>query len=436
MAKMPKVAIVGRPNVGKSTLFNRIIKRRKAIVDDKAGITRDRNYEDTSWNGVDFTLIDTGGYIPTAKEDMEKEIRRHVDIAISEADLLIFVLDLITGITDFDLKMRNILLKSKKPLLVVINKVDNLEREYLAEEFFQLGVSQIYKISALNGRWIGEMLDAIVDELKMNPDIKKDDGNNIKITIAGKPNVGKSSLVNTLVGEEKVIVTKIAGTTRDPIDSEIKRDGRKFTLIDTAGIRKKEFTDVEYYASLRTLESLERADLVVVLIDVSDGLTSHDLKIITLAVDRKKPVIIALNKWDLIENDEKKIKDLLEENNDRLKMLNHIPVVSISALTKKRVYKLLDMCVKLYEEHHKRIETSKLNDFLQQITNEYPPKSFRGKRVTIKYGTQADTAPPKLVIFTNEPKGITVEYERYVTNKIRGQFGFNGIPVILQFKKK
>ncbi|MFC1726009.1 ribosome biogenesis GTPase Der [candidate division KSB1 bacterium] len=437
MKKLPIVAIVGRPNVGKSTLFNRITKSRKAIVDDSPGITRDRNYKETYWSGTEFIITDTGGYDPKTKDIIAAQVKKQVESSIREADVIIFLLDLSTGITDLDFEINRILIKNPKKVITVINKVDNAEREFEADEFYKLGAENIFKISALIGRSIGDLLDEVISNLELRDSEDEEEGI-IKFVVAGKPNVGKSSFVNAVTGEERSIVTNIPSTTRDSIDSEFKRNKQKFKIVDTAGLRKKykEFENVEYYANLRTIKSIEAADIILVIVDVEENISVQDLKIIDFSLQKGKSVIIGLNKWDLIEDKENHVKKVEEHLNNKLKLFDFIPYITISVLNKTRIWKVVDLIEEVYSHRNQRIETSVLNGLLRNIIEKNPPPHFSGKQVSIKYITQVKTSPPVFVLFVNEPKGLKTSYKRFLENKIREKYPFTGTPMILQMRKR
>lgn len=433
----PIVAIVGRPNVGKSTLFNRIIKRREAIVDSIAGVTRDRHYANTDWSGNKFVLIDTGGYMIDYENDIDKGIRFHVKEAIDECDVVLFVTDNKTGITDIDIEIAKILRKSKRPVILVANKVDDQTQEIYATEFMRLGFGEPFMVSASHGRKVGDLLDEIVGKFPSAYDLEAED-DEIAIAILGRPNVGKSSIVNSLYGKEKMLVTDIAGTTRDSVDTIITRNEQRYRIIDTAGLRKKTKIneDLEYYSSLRTLKSLDRCHIVLVVVDVQEGIQNQDLKIIEMAMDARKGIMIILNKWDLIEKDDKTFKEYEEIARDRLKEADYIHIVTTSATTKQRLYKMLDLSKELFEEWNKRIDTSELNKVVQKIVEMNRPPAHRGRFISIKYATQVSSAPPVFTFYTNYPKGIPDNYRSYLVNKLRDNFGFKGIPITVVFKKK
>lgn len=437
MKRLPIVAIVGRPNVGKSTLFNRIIRKRKAIVDDRPGVTRDRNYETANWTGQDFLLADTGGFDPKTKDIIASQVKSQVECSIEESDLIVFLLDLTTGISDLDLEINRILKKSRKKVVTVVNKVDNPDREYEADEFYKLGPELLLKISALNGRSIGDLLDIIVANLPKG-DEKPDDEDIIKFAVVGKPNVGKSSFVNAVLGVERSIVTDIPATTRDSIDSDFTRNKQKFRIVDTAGLRKKykDFEDIEYYSNLRTIRSIETSDIVIVMVDVNENLSVQDMKIIDFSLKRGKSIIIGLNKWDLVEDKKDEIKKVEDHINNKLKLFNYIPYITISVLNKVRIWKIIDLIVEVYRQRNLRIDTNVLNKLVHNVMQTNPPPHFSGRKITLKYMTQVKTSPPFFVMFLNEPRGIKAAYERYVENRIREEFPFTGTPLVFKKRKK
>jgi len=417
--KTPLIAIVGRPNVGKSTLFNRLIKERKAIVDKQPGITRDRVYATTVWNGMKFTLVDTGGYVPELTGKMEREIKVQVEEALLEADKILFVLDGSSMITDLDVRIGRMLLKSNKETIVVVNKIDNEARESTSGEFYQLGFTEIIPVSSEK--------DKAGDEVQY-----------IKIAVVGKPNVGKSSLINAIIGEERLIVTDIPGTTIDSVDLNFKKDNKHYKIVDTAGIRKKKKIqeNVEYYSSLRTIKSIEQSNVVIIMTDARDGVRSQELKIIEMCEKSGKGMVLALNKWDLIEKDEKTFDRAEQKAREKLKTKNYVPIISISALTKKRIFKIIELCETVFQEGQRKIATSRFNDFLITVIRKKQPPAYKGKRITIKYGCQTGILPPRFEFFTNDYRGIRPDYVRYLENSIRAEFGFAGFPIKLNFKKK
>jgi GTP-binding protein len=434
---LPVVAIIGRPNVGKSTLFNRIIKKREAIVDDKPGVTRDRHYAETDWQGQSFLLVDTGGYLPQAIQEMDKAIREQVEIAREESDLILYVVERSTGITDWDAEISDILKKAQKRVLLIVNKVDNELMESEAYSFYNLGLGEPIVISALQGRKIGDMLDILVQNLrKVSFSAEVTDA--IKLAIIGRENVGKSSFVNTLLGQTRSIVTNIPGTTRDPIDSELNYKKRRYLLIDTAGLKRKTKVkeNVLFYSHLRTFRSLQRADIVIYLLDASEGPTRQDMRIIQEAVRQKKGMVLAMNKWDLISKDEKTMKEWEDALSEKLGLLNFIPVVFTSVLEKQRLYRLLDEATKVYGELSKHISTHDLNDVLLPIIKETSPPSAQGKEIKINYVTQVRSNPPVVCFFSNFPRLIAENYRRFLERKIRQYWNFRGVPVTVVFKAK
>jgi GTPase len=434
--KQDIVAIIGRPNVGKSTLFNRILERRNAIVDPTSGVTRDRNYGEADWVGYTFTLIDTGGYVPKSKDIFETAIREQSQIAIDEADKVIFVVDANDGPNPMDMEIAEIIRKSNKRVLLAVNKVDNSDREVLISAFYSLGIGEPVPISAISGRNLGDFLDLLVKDMKKSRSTKADP--KIKIAVLGKPNVGKSSFVNALLGIDRHIVTPIPGTTRDSINSSITYNDEEFVLIDTAGLRKKSRVkeNIEFFSTIRTIRSLEQCDIALVLIDAESGIEHQDKKIITDAVNLHKGIIIAVNKWDLIEKDSNTAKEMEKKIKEEIKSIDYIPLIFISALTKQRIFKTLDLVRKVYVERHKKLKTSELNSVLQPEIQKTPPSSSTGAEIKINYISQVKTNPPVIVFFTNNPKLIAESYIRFLERKIRKSFSFAGVPLTLQFRKK
>ncbi len=434
---MPLVAIVGRPNVGKSTLFNRLIEARKAIVHDEPGVTRDRIYGSVEWTGREFSIVDTGGFVPNSAEQFESAIREQVHIAIDEADAILFVVDVQTGPTDLDDSLAEILRKTHKPVLVVANKADNDERRWQAGEFYTLGLGEVYAMSAINGTGSGELLDDLVKALPQTPvDESRDE--RLHIAVIGKPNVGKSSLTNAILGFPRSIVTEIAGTTRDAIHSVIDFEGQEIVLVDTAGLRKRSrvHENVEFYAALRTQRAIEECDVAVLLIDAVEGLQAQDIRVLKQAEEMHKGLIIAVNKWDLVEKETNTARDYQRQITERIKMLDYVPVLFISATTRQRVYNVLTTAVQIYQERRKRISTSKLNEVMLHAIESHRPPAYRNQYVKIKYVTQVRENPPVFAFFCNYPKGIQESYRRYLENKIREAFGFTGVPLMLVFKAK
>jgi GTP-binding protein len=438
MAKLRVVAILGRPNVGKSTLFNRLTGVKEAIVDDLSGVTRDRKYGRVEWNGKFFEIIDTGGYVPNSKDIFEKAIREQVNIAIDEANAILFVVDAKNGLSPFDEEIAKMLKKYTKKLFLIINKVDSQKDEVLVNDFYKLGIDSIYGISGLQGRNIGDLLDDIVANLDFGSEIEEED-TRLKISIVGRPNAGKSTLTNTLLGENRNIVTDIPGTTRDSIDSILKYYGEEIVLIDTAGLRKRSRIkeNIEFYSTVRTLKAIDRSDISILMIDAKLGIENQDLKILEDVIERRNGVVIAVNKWDLIVKDSKTANEFKKILFEKLGKYDYIPIVFISAVTKQRVFKLLDICKEIYYEKNKKITTSELNDYiLPEIQNYPPPATKSGKEVKIKYVTQADGENPVFLFFTNEPKAIPDSYKRYLEKLLRKQYGFQGVPITIVFKQK
>jgi len=432
------VAIVGRPNVGKSTLFNRIIGERDAIVDPQSGVTRDRHYGEAQWNGKKFTVIDTGGYVPESKDVFEAAIREQVWIAIEEADVIVFVVDGITGVTPLDVEIAKILRQTNKKVVLAVNKIDNEKSEIYTAQFYELGVAEPFPISALHGRKIGDFLDEVVKDLPSVDGEEKNEEDQIKVAIVGQPNVGKSSFVNAVLGENRTIVTDIPGTTRDSIDTQFEYNGNKFLLIDTAGLRKRSKIkeSIEFYSAIRALKALQRCDVAVVMLDATCGLERQDLRIIGEAAELKKGIVIAVNKWDLVEKDANTALEYEHALKSRLKVFDYVPVVFISAKTKQRIFKVLDLAKVVHDERAKRIKTSELNKVLFPIVKETPPPAVSGKEIKIKYVTQVKSSPPVFAFFANFPDDIPEHYKRFLENKIRENFGFIGVPLTIIFKRK
>lgn len=433
---MPLVAIVGRPNVGKSTFFNRLTEQRQAIVHDQPGVTRDRVYGHVEWGGRTFSIVDTGGFVSNSEDRFEAAIREQVLIAIEEADLILFINDVTVGVTDLDQEMASVLRKSDRPVLIVGNKADNNERRWEANSLYELGFDHVYAVSSINGMGTGDLLDAVVAQLPAGEVEVKDD--RPRFAIIGRPNVGKSSLTNALLGEERSIVTEIGGTTRDSVDAVLKYHGQEIVLVDTAGLRKraKIKENVEFYSYLRTQRAIESCTTAVLLLDARDGLEAQDINVLTQAESLKKGLVVAINKWDLIE---KETNTALEYENlirERLQTLDYVPIITISAVTKQRLYKLIDKALEVEAERHKRIPTSELNEWIGPVIARHNPPLYRNQRVKIKYVTQVRSAPPVFQFFTNHPKGIREAYRRYIENQLRREYGFEGVPLKLVFKKK
>ncbi len=434
---IPIVTIIGRPNVGKSTLFNRLLKKRIAVVDDKPGITRDRNYASTTWNKKSFYLVDTGGYVPSSTNEMERLVKAQAEIAISEADLILFLVDAKVGAQSLDLEIARWLKKTETPVLLVANKVDSAKDEDDIHPLRRLGLGEPLGVSALTGRNIGDLLDQIVSGLPEETayEEKKE---SIQVAVIGRPNVGKSSFVNALLGEDKLIVSEAPGTTRDSIDTEIEIDGQSFTLIDTAGLRRKTKIkeSLEYYTTLRTLRSIERCHVALILIEAQEGLLKQDLKIANEVHDLRKGMVIAINKWDLIEKDGRTADLYTKQLRQKAPFLRFVPLIYISAKTKQRVKSTLDLVSQVYHERKKRIETSELNQKLEKDIKARPPASVRGKYIKIYYVTQTSIQPPTFVFFCNYPELLKKPYLRFLENKIREHFGFLGTPIRVKIKKR
>jgi GTP-binding protein len=432
----PIVAIVGRPNVGKSTLFNRIIGIRQAIVMDEPGVTRDRHYAETDWSGRDFILIDTGGYVPDTDDVFERAIREQVMLSLEEATVILFVVDGRDGVHPMDEEISLLLRKSEKKVILAVNKIDSAKYDLLVNEFYSLGLGEPWPVSALSGMRSGDLLDEIISGF---PELdEEEDEQHLHLAIIGRPNVGKSSLTNALLGRERSIVTDIPGTTRDSIDTTITWHGRRITLIDTAGLRRKSRVKehIEFFSAIRTLKSIQRCDVALCMIDGEVGMTHQDIDVINEAVRYNKGLVIAVNKWDLVEKDTNTAKHITDEIYARIKMYDYVPVIFISALTKQRIHKVLEMCEHVYGERGKRVATSELNDRILDILRSTPPPATpTGKQVKIFYATQVREQPPVIVIFANEPKFIPESYRRFVTRRIRELWGFTGVPVTVQFRK-
>ncbi len=432
------VAIVGRPNVGKSTLFNRILGDRKAITDDFSGVTRDRHYGKAEWQTREFVLIDTGGYVPHSEDIFESAIREQVKIAIEEADVLMFMVDVQTGVTDLDQAFANLLRRSKKPVLLVTNKVDTFEKEYEAAEFYSLGFKEMYCISSTSGSGTGDLLDAVISKMQPEDLVEQESIDLPKIAVVGRPNVGKSSLVNALLGQDRNIVTEIAGTTRDAIHSHYNLYGKELVIVDTAGIRRKKKVeeDIEFYSVMRSLRSLEDCDVAILVIDATVGLDQQDLNLVNLAVKNGKGLLLVVNKWDLIEKDTKTARTFELEIKEKLRPFDDVKVLFVSAQEKQRIFKVIEEALHVYENRTRRISTSKLNDFFQEVIAAYPPPSVKGKFVKIKYVTQLPGKSPKFAMFCNLPQYINESYKRYLENKLRDEFDFTGCPITIYFRKK
>jgi GTPase len=430
------VALVGRPNVGKSTLFNRIVGHRHAIVDDMPGVTRDRLYADAEWTGRRMTLVDTGGYVPASEDVMETAIREQARIAIDEADVVLFVVDAEAGLAPGDPEIAEILRRGGKKVLLVVNKVDGPKREAVVGEFFRLGLGEPFPVSALGGRRIGDLLDEVVKGV-VATDSEVDD-ERLKVAIIGKPNVGKSSLVNALLKEPRHIVTDIPGTTRDAIDAVLRYHGEEILLIDTAGLRRKSKIreSVELFSTVRTLRSIERCDVAIVLVDVRQGLEHQDLRVVEAVIERRRSLILAVNKWDLVEKDDRTARTYEKALKERLRQYDFVPVMFISALTRQRVYKVIELAREVDAEQRKRISTSRLNTLIAGEIKRHPPRNPSGKEIKINYITQVEIKPPIFSFFCNEPKLIDETYRRFLENRLREHFQYKGVPLTLVFKRK
>jgi GTP-binding protein len=431
------VALVGRPNVGKSTFFNRLVEQRQAIMDNMPGVTRDRHYGHAEWNGKYFTVIDTGGYVSGSDDKFESEIRKQVEMALGECDAVIFMVDCKDGLTGYDKEFAKIIRRSKKPVFIAANKADTPSQTLLGNEFYELGMGEIYPISAENGSGSGELLDEVVKVFE-EVGVENPDEGIPKIAILGRPNVGKSSFLNMLLGHERTIVTDEAGTTRDAIHSRYKLFGNDFILIDTAGIRKKGKVkeDVEFYSVLRSLHALEECDVCIVVIDAERGLESQDVNIISLAEKQGKGIVVMVNKWDLIEKDSKTSEKMKQDMIEKLAPIDYLPILFASVLTKQRIFQVIEKAVEVYGNKTKKIPTSALNDALLPEIAHYPPPALRGKHIQIKYITQVSTKSPSFAFFCNLPQYIQESYQRFLENRLRENFNFEGVPVRLFFRKK
>lgn len=432
------IAIVGRPNVGKSTLFNRLTESNRAIVKEISGVTRDRLYGRGEWNGVNFSVIDTGGYVKGSDDIFEGEIRKQVEIAIDEANVIIFMVDVMSGIVDLDEVVAQLLRKAKKKVFIVANKVDNTQRVGLSAEFWSLGLGNVYDLSAANGSGTGELLDDIVKEFDVTDESSMEGDGLPHIAIVGKPNVGKSSLVNALTGEERNIVTEISGTTRDSINTRFKAFGFDFMLIDTAGIRKKAKVteDIEYYSVLRSVRSIENSDVCIFMIDATEGIQKQDLHIYYIIEKNSKGVVVVVNKWDLVEKDHTTMKAYEEKLREELAPFNDVPVIFTSTITKQRIHKTLETAMEVFANRTQKIATSVLNEVMLEIIQATPPPSVKGKYIKIKYVQQLPTHAPAFAFFCNLPQYVTESYKRFLENRLREHFNFTGVPIKIFFRKK
>jgi ribosome-associated GTPase engA len=430
------VAIVGRPNVGKSTFFNRLIQRREAIVDSISGVTRDRHYGKTDWNGRDFSVIDTGGYVVGSDDIFEQEIDKQVNLAVEEADAIIFVVDVENGILGMDEDVADLLRKSKKPVFLAVNKVDSAKRMLDATEFYSLGFEQIFPISAINGSGTGDLLDAVVAVLPEKEEIE--DNQLPRFAVVGRPNAGKSSFINALIGEDRYIVTNIAGTTRDAIDTKYNRFGFEFNLVDTAGIRRKAKVkeDLEFYSVMRSVRAIEHSDVCILLIDATRGFEGQDANIFWLAERNRKGIVILVNKWDLVEKQTNTAKDFEARIRKEIAPFTDVPIIFISTLTKQRIYKAIEKAVEVYNNRSQRVKTSELNDYMLPIIEATPPPAIKGKYIKIKYCMQLPTELPQFVFFANLPQYVKDPYRRFIENKLRERFNFEGVPLDIYFRQK
>ena len=433
------VAIVGRPNVGKSTFFNRLVQRREAIVDSVSGVTRDRHYGKSDWNGKEFSVIDTGGYVIGSDDIFEGEIRKQVQLAIDEADIIIFVVDVEQGITPMDSEVAKLLRKVKKPVFTAVNKVDNAMRAADAVEFYNLGLGDYHTISSINGSGTGEILDAITDAMP-EPEVEEESEKEDlpRFAVVGRPNAGKSSFINALIGEDRNIVTDIAGTTRDSIDTKYNRFGFDFNLVDTAGIRKKSKVkeDLEFYSVMRAVRTIEYSDVVILMVDATRGFENQDQNIFWLAEKNRKGVVVLINKWDLVEKETNTLRDFEAEIKKQIAPFTDVPVVFISVLNKQRIFKAIETAVEVFENRKRRIATSKFNETMLEVIKNNPPPATKGKFVKIKYCMQLPTKTPQFAFFCNLPQYVRDPYKRYVENQLRLHYDFTGVPITIYFRQK
>lgn len=432
------VAIVGRPNVGKSTFFNRLIQRREAIVDAVSGVTRDRHYGKSEWNGKQFSLIDTGGYVKGSDDVFEAEIDKQVELAIDEADVIIFMVDVETGVTGMDEDVAKLLRKVNKPVFLVINKVDNGKRAEDAVEFYALGLGEYYTIASINGSGTGDLLDDLVAALPEADEVVDEVDALPRFAVVGRPNAGKSSFINALIGEDRYIVTDVAGTTRDSIDTKYNRFGFEFNLVDTAGIRRKSKVkeDLEFYSVMRSVRAIEHCDVCLVVLDATRGFDGQVQNIFWLAEKNRKGIVVLVNKWDLVEKDHKSVKEYETMIRKQMEPFTDVPVVFISVLTKQRIYKAIETAVEVYKNRTKKIKTSELNEVLLPLIENYPPPAYKAKFVKIKYIMQLPTPQPQFAFFCNLPQYVKEPYKRFLENKLRQRFGFHGVPISVYMRKK
>ena len=431
------VAIVGRPNVGKSTLFNRLLEQRKAIVEDTPGVTRDRQYGIADWNGKNFYVIDTGGFVPESDDLFEKEIAKQVEVAVEEASVILFIVDVTTGIATLDEAMANMLRRATKPVFLVVNKVDNNERLLEASEFYSLGFEKIFFISSISGSGTGEVLDEITSLMKEDSELEEEQGIP-KFAIIGQPNVGKSSLLNALIGEERTIVSEIAGTTRDTIHTRYKLFQKDFILIDTAGIRRKAkvHEDLEFYSVIRAIKAMDEADVCLLLLDAEKGIAAQDLSIFSLAVRKGKGIVVLVNKWDLLEKSTNTAKEYEKTLKQRLAPFSDVPVLFISAKEKTRIFKAIEVALQVFDNRQRKVPTAKLNDVILKAIESFHPPVVRGHPIKIKYVTQLPTVVPSFAFFCNFPDDVKTPYKNYLENKVRENFDFTGVPIRIFFRKK
>lgn len=430
------VAIVGRPNVGKSTFFNRLIQRREAIVDAVSGVTRDRHYGKSDWNGKEFSLIDTGGYVKGSDDVFEAEIDKQVELAIDEADAIIFMVDVESGVTGMDEDVAQLLRKVSKPVFLVVNKVDNGKRAQDAVEFYSLGLGEYFTIASISGSGTGDLLDALVKALPEKENI--DDSGLPRFAVVGRPNAGKSSFINALIGKDRYIVTDIAGTTRDSIDTKYDRFGFEFNLVDTAGIRRKAKVkeDLEFYSVMRSVRAIEHSDVCLLIFDATRNFDGQVQNIFWLAERNRKGIVIIVNKWDLVEKDHKTTNEFEKNIRKQIEPFTDVPIVFISTLTKQRLFKAIETAVEVYKNRTKKIKTSVLNDIMLPIIENYPPPANKGKFVKIKYIMQLPTPQPQFAFFCNLPQYVKEQYKRFLENKLREHFDFNGVPISVYMRKK
>ena len=430
------VAVVGRPNVGKSTFFNRLIKRREAIVDAVSGVTRDRHYGKTDWNGVSFSVIDTGGYLAGGDDSFEKEINKQVALAIDEADAIIFMVNVEEGLTGMDEAVAEMLRKCHKPILVAVNKVDSNNRRNDMHEFYALGFEHLYALSSVNGSGTGELLDDLVALLPVKE--PQEENTLPRFAVVGRPNAGKSSFINALIGEDRYIVTDIAGTTRDAIDTKYNRFGFEFNLVDTAGIRRKSKVkeDLEFYSVMRSIRAIEHSDVCILMLDATRGFESQDANIFWLAQRNRKGIVILVNKWDLVEKENNTAKQYEATIRKEIEPFTDVPILFVSALNKQRIYKAIETAVAVYNNRTKRIPTRKLNEVMLPIIENYPPPAIKGKYIKIKFCTQLPTPMPQFAFFANLPQYVKDPYRRFIENKLRENFDFNGVPIDVYFRQK